>query len=96
MIVEREGRAELATAAAWYEEQRPGLGDELLQAVEEALERIAQAPESFPRDRFDDRARRASVAQFPYGIAFVVHDGDIRVVAFAHVRRLPGHWKGRV
>jgi toxin ParE1/3/4 len=96
VIVEREAREELAAAAAWYDEQRPGLGDELLLAVEEALERIASAPESFPRDRFDDRARRAAVAQFPYGIVFLVHEGELRIIAFAHGKRLPGHWRGRI
>ena len=40
MNIDFEAREELLAAAIWYEEQRPGLGDQLLAAVNETLERI--------------------------------------------------------
>jgi hypothetical protein len=96
MIFEAEARDELFAAATWYDEQREGLGEELLEAVDTVLERVAEAPHSFPKDRFDDRARRASVPRFPFAVVFVVHDNRVRVVAFAHAKRLPGYWTKRV
>ena len=42
---EPEASAELEDAALWYERQRPGLGLEFVQAVDAALERIAQWPQ---------------------------------------------------
>jgi hypothetical protein len=78
------------------EDAPAGLGEALLAAVDDALMRIAESPPSFPRDRFDDRARRALVSRFPYAIVFVVHEADVRIVAFAHAKRLPGYWLRRV
>ena len=43
-----EARAELRSAALWYDERRPGLGDEFIAGVLAALDRIGDAPESYP------------------------------------------------
>jgi toxin ParE1/3/4 len=96
MIVELEAREELLAAAVWYEDQRAGLGDELLSAVDAALARVASSAAAFPPDPFDDRARRALLPRFPYAIVFVLHENTARVVAFAHAKRLPGYWTSRV
>ncbi len=96
MIVELEAREELLAAAGWYEDQRAGLGDELLGAVDAVLVRVASSPAAFPADPFDDRARRALLSRFPYAIVFVLHDSTVRVVAFVHAKRLPGYWTNRV
>jgi len=91
MILEPEAGEELLAAASWYDDQRAGLGDELLDAVDDVLRQVAAAPLSYPHDRFDGRARRAQVTRFPFAIVFVLYD-DVRVVAFAHAKRLPGVW----
>jgi hypothetical protein len=96
MIIEPEAQKELLVAAEWHDNQREGLGEELLEAVDVALLRVEEAPTSFPTDRFDDRAHRALVSRFPHAIVFVVHEGEIRVVAFAHAKKIPGCWSGRV
>jgi toxin ParE1/3/4 len=72
MIIDTAASDELLAAAAWYDDQDEGLGGEFLGAVEDVLLRIAEAPMSYPRDRFDDRARRALVARFPYAVVFVM------------------------
>lgn len=41
MILEPEAGEELLAAAAWYDDQRPGLGDEFLSSIDEVLERVA-------------------------------------------------------
>jgi hypothetical protein len=43
-----EARAELRSAALWYDEQRPRLGDEFIAEVSATLDRIGEAPESYP------------------------------------------------
>ncbi|MGH7269475.1 MAG: type II toxin-antitoxin system RelE/ParE family toxin [Polyangiaceae bacterium] len=96
MIVQPEARDELLAAVDWYEDQRLGLGDEFLDAIGEIFERVVAAPLSFPPDRFDQRARRALVTRFPYAVVFVVHNDDVRIVAFAHAKRLPDYWTKRV
>ena len=39
---------ELEAAAAWYDDRRPGLGFELVQAVRATVESILDAPERWP------------------------------------------------
>lgn len=96
MIVETEAREELFAAVLWYDEQREGLGSEFLDAIEAVLARITEAPLSFPRDAFDNRARRALVPRFPYAIVFVEHADDVRMVAFMHGKRVPRYWAKRI
>ena len=96
MIVELEARQELRRAADWYENQRVGLGEEFLAEVDVVVTRIELNPLSFPIDPFDERARRALVARFPFAVVYVLVGGDIRVIAVAHTKRRPGYWSSRV
>jgi toxin ParE1/3/4 len=68
-----EARAELRGAALWYDEQRPGLGDEFIAEISAALDRIGDAPESYPAWPGTRAARplirKATVQRFPYLIA---------------------------
>ena len=41
-----EARAELRSAALWYEERRPGLGDEFISAISASLDRVSDARHS--------------------------------------------------
>jgi hypothetical protein len=75
-----EARAELRSAALWYDERRPGLGDEFISEVSAALDRIGDAPESYPawpwpRTRAEGPVvRKATIQRFPYVIAFEEHE----------------------
>lgn len=92
---EPEASAELEDAAVWYDGQRPGLGLEFVQAVDAALERIAQWPHIGRRVSGvpdDVPARRFPVNRFPYHVAYLEWEGVIRILAFAHDSREPGYW----
>ena len=73
-----EAQAELRSAALWYDERRPGLGDEFIAEVSATLDRIGDAPESYPpwpRTRAaDPLIRKAIIQRFPYVIAFEEHE----------------------
>jgi hypothetical protein len=43
-----EARAELRSAAIWYDERRPGLGDEFISEISASLDRVRDVPESYP------------------------------------------------
>ena len=94
-----EARAELRTAALWYEEQRPGLGDEFVAAASTVMDRIEQLPASFPTWPGTEAARtpirRALLRRFPYAIAFEAHEDHVLVSAIAHVKRRPLYWIAR-
>ena len=90
---------EAADAAIWYDDQRPGLGDEFLSEFRRALDRIAAAPESFSRLETytgKDDVRRCMLKQFPYIVVFVRRAEAIIVVAVSHVRRRPLYWLERL
>ncbi|GMR23977.1 MAG: hypothetical protein BMS9Abin37_2460 [Acidobacteriota bacterium] len=94
-----EARDELNEAASWYEARSEGLGSELLDEVEEVLQRIGALPDSFPRllDVPDDlEIRRALLPRFPYALVFVSTAVDIQVIAVAHTKRRPGYWLDRI
>jgi plasmid stabilization system protein ParE len=39
--------------------------------------------------------RRLPLHRFPYSIVYVLGESEIRVIAVAHQRRMPGFWRGR-
>ena len=94
-----EARAELRSAALWYDERRPGLGDEFISEVSAALDRIGDVPESYPpwpRTRAaGPMIRKATIQRFPYVIAFEKHEQHVLVLAVAHAKRRPLYWLTR-
>ena len=93
-----EAASELDAAAAWYDDQRPGLGATFIDAVESVIAKLADWPGSatpvagVPPDL---DVRRAPVARFPYHVAYLVVDDHLRVLAVAHDHRRPGYWAHR-
>lgn len=93
LTVEPEAEADIAAAYAWYEAQRPGLGDEFLVAVERVFERISESPLIY---RADQRAlRRAMARRFPYAVYFRFRETTVQVVAVFHGRRDPSEAQAR-
>jgi plasmid stabilization system protein ParE len=94
-----EARAELRSAALWYEERRSGLGDEFVAEVSAAFDRIADGPESYPewpRTRAAGPViHKAPIHRFPYVIAFERREQHVLVLAVAHARRRPLYWLTR-
>lgn len=79
--------ADVGTAYQWYETQRPGLGDELLDELREAEQRIDRSPEGF---RVVYRGvRRHLLHRFPYQLLYRPVGETIVVVGCLHVRRAP-------
>lgn len=94
-----EARAELRRAARWYDERRPGLGDEFIAEIHRALERIGEAAIAYPTwpgtRAVAPRIHRSIVQRFPYLIAFEKHEEKAFVLAIAHAKRRPLYWLRR-
>lgn len=84
---------ELTAAADWYDENRVGLGNELLEETDAALNIVAERPESFPIVWKD--VRRVLLRRFPYAIYFKVEGKRVLVMCFVHTARSPRFWKKR-
>ena len=85
---------ELDEAVHWYGEQAPGLGDAFLIEVLSAADRITRFPEAW--HRLTEVIRRCLLGRFPYGLIYTIDDGDILVLAVAHLHRRPSYWRDRL
>lgn len=89
----REAEEDLEDAAAWYESQRAGLGQQFLDEVLKALETIAEVPLVY--SVIYRNTRRAWMRRFPFGIFYQVESDGVIVIAIIHGSRHPRRWQGR-
>jgi toxin ParE2 len=85
---------ELDHAIRWYESLAPGLGDAFLIEVLAATDRIVRYPEAW--QSLDEGVRRCRLSRFPYGLIYTIENGDILVLAVAHLHRKPDYWRDRL
>jgi hypothetical protein len=75
------------------------LGDEFISEISASLDRVRDAPESYPAwpgTRAEDPLiRKATIQRFPDVIAFEKHEQHVLVLAVAHAKRRPLYWLRR-
>ena len=86
-------RKEIDTAFAWYLHHSPSAAATFLEAVDDALGQIGDAPDGFPVIR--GRLRRVLLRRFPYAIYYKVYPGVISVVGVIHGHQHPHTWLRR-
>jgi len=96
VVVLDDADAELAAAADWYEQEREGLGDDLLMEADRVLVAIAASPTTWPFVLSSKVVRRLLFTRFPYAAYFVVREEHVLVMAFGHTSRRPGYWRHRL
>jgi hypothetical protein len=72
----------------------PGFGEAFLIEVLSAAERVSRYPKAW--HPLAEDVRRCRLNRFPYGLIYVVENGDILVLAVAHLHRQPGYWRDRL
>ena len=85
---------ELDQAIHWYPAQAPGLGEAFLLEVISAADRIGRFPDGW--QLLDPGIRRCRLNRFPYGLIYAIDNGDILVLAVAHLHRRPDYWRDRL
>lgn len=94
IVIHTEARKELDAAIGYYEEQKIGLGLELLSDVEEVLGNIQQNPKLGTLYKIEG-IRRYGVKRFPYLIFYTELEEIIWIIAIAHGKRKPNYWRER-
>jgi plasmid stabilization system protein ParE len=84
---------DIGAVYAWYENEREGLGAELLAELRATYTRIVDGPLRYQVLRSD--IRRAMLRRFPYAVYFAVEADSIIVVAVLHASRNPSAWQRR-
>ncbi len=91
---------ELEEAARWYDERDAGLGEELLDEVEERLGTALAVPDAgalVGTTPGGAEIRRFMLRRFArYGLLIAVINGGPVLLAFVHTSRRPGYWRRRV
>lgn len=93
IIILPPAREKARDAKKYYNQQREGLGDEFLDAVNEAVRRVERFPNAW--SRLSQRTRRCRTKRFLYGIVYAQCGTDIVILAVMHLRRKPGYWRDR-
>jgi len=90
VVYRRKVGRDLAGGYAWYEGQRPGLGEEFLAAVDASLDTLEHFPEIFAR--VHGEVRRAIVSRFQYAVFYRVESKRVVVLSVLHTARDPKLW----
>jgi hypothetical protein len=97
--IHAEAAEEAAEAAAWYENERPGLGEDFIRAVDAALDLLEEEVVplvAVPGAAGARGAKRLLLRRFPYAIVVRESADEVLVLAFAHTARRPGYWRRRL
>ena len=93
IVFRSPARREFDEAADRYDEQRPGLGEEFIGEIDQAVAYAAANPRRYPLV-FGD-VRRAVARRFPYCVYFRVRGDAVVILAVFHGRRNPAVWQRR-
>lgn len=88
--------SEFYEAIAYYNIQKPGLGNEFAQEVEATIKRIIEHQEAWTTVSFSTRTRRCLTQRFPYAIVYQIRENCLLIAAVMHLRRRPQTWQERV
>jgi plasmid stabilization system protein ParE len=93
VVLRRAAERDIEQAALWYEQQRPGLGTDFMNAVRHSVSGISQNPEAYPV--IVNQIRRALLRGFPYGLFYLVEGERLVVIGCFHARQSPKRWTTR-
>ena len=94
LAIAPEAELDITEAYAWYENRRPGLGEEFLGSVDAAIEAILRMPEMHVV--VHENYRRGLVRRFPYAIFYEYSSGTVTIYAVFHTSRDPNKWRERL
>jgi plasmid stabilization system protein ParE len=94
VVFHPEAYEEMLESARYFEGKTPGLGFDLINAIQESSRRITKFPKSGPIERA--KIRKALVRGFPFTILYEAHQDHIYIAAVMHQHREPGYWLDRL
>lgn len=99
LVLDDAASEELRRAIRRYEDDRPGLGLELADLVEQVFLGLANGtirPVTVPGIPIELGVRRVLIDRFPFAIIHSDEPDAVHIIAVAHLRRRPGYWLQRL
>lgn len=94
LVVRPLAEQDLIDAQKWYEEQRPGLGNDFRIATGSLISRILERPHLYPE--VYRNVRRAVMRRFPYLLYYILTNDEVVVIGCLHSKRNPALLRSRV
>ena len=94
LIMAPEAEQDLAEAFAWYEKQRPGLGEEFLGCVDACIQALCRTP--LMHQIVHENYRRALVRRFPFAGFYECEGEKVIVYSVLHTSQDPKKWRERL
>ncbi|MBS1533266.1 MAG: type II toxin-antitoxin system RelE/ParE family toxin [Bacteroidetes bacterium] len=82
-----EAILEIREAFEWYEEQKDGLGYELLDEIETCYQNLTDNPLRY--SFINPNYRRIKTSRFPYILIYEIEGDDIIINSVRHIKRKP-------
>lgn len=92
IVVHPSAERDLEEALEWYEDQRNGLGVELLNEFNLTIEYLKTNPLSFPI-RYSDKRICKVGKRFPYFVHYSCANNSVQIKAVFHGKRNPKAWE---
>ena len=93
LIYHPDAEAKLIEAAQFYERRVSTLGAQFLDATDQAIRVIQDAPDRW--SIIEEDVRRYLMPRFPFAIYYRVLSEHLRLLAFKHHSRHPDYWRYR-
>ena len=90
VIIRPTAEADIEEARQWYEQQRPGLGNEFLDEISRAIRILEEQPERRPIYYLG--FRRLLIRRFPYKVFYRVEGARVIVFRVMHAKRDHQRW----
>jgi len=94
LIFAPEVEQDLREAFDWYQERRPGLGEEFLTCVDACIQAICRNPEIQTLIYKD--YRRGLLRRFPYSVFYESSGNTVTVYCIFHNSQDPDKWRRRL
>jgi toxin ParE1/3/4 len=91
--VHPDATAETDPAVRWYRERSATAAERFVREINQAIDRILEAPQRWPTGFRG--TRKVKLPCFPFLLIYRESDHTLAVLAIAHGRRRPGYWSER-
>jgi toxin ParE1/3/4 len=98
VVIRPEVEQDVTEAAAWYDAQQAGLGEEFREEVIQVFDTLAVNPLLYSRRHPRKDIRWRYPDRFPYRVVYEVREAEqvVVVAAVLHAARHDRHWQRRV